>query len=127
MTWADLGMIRDLWKEWNCRYALILFPGIMAGMLLGTWILANLSETRLRQIIGGICFVFALYQTIIEIKGRPAAVPRLPWWLGVSVGGVSGVSSALANSGGTIVLLFSSGKISAKERSSPQSGLCSSS
>ena len=58
---------------------------------------------------------------------RPPAVPRLPWWLGVSVGGVSGVGSALTNSGGTIVLLFSSGKISAKERSSPQSGLCSSS
>ncbi len=106
MTWADLGMIRDLWKGWNRRYALILFPGIMAEMLLGTWILANLSETQLRQFIGGICLVFALYQTAIEIKGRPPAVPRLPMWLGVSVGGVSGISSALSNSGGTIVLLF---------------------
>lgn len=87
MTWADLGMIRDLWKGWNRRFALILFPGITAGMLLGTWILANLSETQLRKFIGGICFVFALYQTIIEIKGRPPAVPRLPLWLGISVGG----------------------------------------
>ncbi len=97
--WAGLGAAFDLWGKWSTRYVLILAPGIVFGILCGVWLLTWLPGAGLKAVIGVICFSLALYHTGIELRGRPFDIPPLPIWQGAGFGLMSGLCSALANSG----------------------------
>jgi uncharacterized membrane protein YfcA len=93
-----------MWTLWDRRFTFTFFPGMVAGVVLGGWILTWIPDAPLRMLIGGVCLSFALYQLIVEIRGRPVEVPRLPLWFGVSVAPFSGMSATLANAGATILV-----------------------
>ena len=105
---ASLGMAREVWSKWDRRVTFAVLPGQIGGVLLGVWIIALLPEATLRWCIGLLCLVFALHRTYVELRGRipPAKTRPLPLWLGTLMGGASGISSALANSGGVVLALF---------------------
>lgn len=97
--WAGLGAAPDFWGKWNARYVLIFAPGIAAGIASGVWLLTWLPQAGLKMVIGAICLCLALYQTLVEIRGRPFEIPPLPTWQGAGFGAMSGLCSSLANSG----------------------------
>ncbi len=103
-TWVSIGLAREMWRYWDRRFTFIFFPGMVIGVALGGWILIWISESALRTLIGGVCLTIALYQMIVEIRGRPPEVPRIPAWAGILVGPFSGMSSTLANAGATILV-----------------------
>lgn len=103
---TSLGMTRDMWGQWHRRTILLAFPGAAAGILGGTWLVARLPDAQLRAVIGVLCLLFALHRIYVELTGRALEAPRLPPWLGVMIGGLSGLSSALANSGAVVLALF---------------------
>ncbi len=103
-TWVDLGIARQMWSYWDRRFTFIFFPGMVIGVALGGWTLTWISESALRALIGAICLAIALYQTIVELRGRPPEVPRLPVWIGICLGPFSGLSATLANAGATILM-----------------------
>ncbi len=97
--WAGLGAAPDLWGKWNFRYVLIFAPGIVMGIACGVWLLTWLPGSALKMLIGVICLSLALYQTIVEVRGRAFEIPPLPTWQGAGFGVMSGLCSSLANSG----------------------------
>lgn len=103
-TLIDLGIAREMWSLWDRRFTYLFFPGMVLGVVFGGWLLTWIPEYALRTLIGGVCLVIALYQIIVEIRGRPPEVPRLPAWIGLCVGPFSGMSSTLANAGATILI-----------------------
>ena len=103
---ASLGMARDVWNQWDRRITFAVLPGQLAGVLVGVWIVSVLPDAKLRSIIGLLCLSFAVHRVYAELSGHTPKSRRLPLWLGTIVGGASGVSSALANSGGVVLSLF---------------------
>jgi len=103
---TSTAMTRAMWNKWDRRTTWLVFPGAVAGILGGTWLVARLPEGRLRVVIGVLCLIFALNQLYAELARRPPAPPRFPLWLGTVIGGLSGLSSALANSGAVVLALF---------------------
>ncbi|MEE9273940.1 MAG: sulfite exporter TauE/SafE family protein, partial [bacterium] len=105
-TMASWGMVRDLWAEWDRRTVYVLMPGLVAGTFIGAWVLTWLTDLRLRQVIGLVCLLFALERLIAEFRRRPVRAGRFPLWAGAGLGVFSGFSSALANTGATILVPF---------------------
>jgi hypothetical protein len=103
---ASLGMAREVWSKWDRRTTFAVLPGQLIGVLLGVWIVAVLPETRLRWIIGLFCLLFAVHRTYVELTDRTPRARHFPLWLGTVMGGASGISSAVANSGGVVLALF---------------------
>jgi uncharacterized membrane protein YfcA len=105
-TLATIGMARALWSKWDRRTTFAVLPGQIGGVLLGTWIVAGLPDAKLRWIIGLLCLLFALHRLFVELRDHIPQARQLPLWLGAIMGGASGLSSALANSGGVVLALF---------------------
>ncbi len=105
-TLAMIGMARELWNKWDRRATFAVLPGQIGGVLLGAWIVAVLPDAKLRWIIGLLCLLFALHRSYVELRDHIPQARHLPLWLGTIVGGASGLSSALANSGGVVLALF---------------------
>jgi uncharacterized membrane protein YfcA len=103
---ASLGMARDVWSKWDRRTTFAVLPGQLGGVLLGVWVVVVLPDAKLRWIIGLLCLLFALHRIYVELSGHTPKARRLPLWLGTIIGGVSGLASALANSGGVVLSLF---------------------
>ena len=97
--WSGLGSAPHFWGKWNLRYVFLLAPGIVVGVAGGVWLLTWLPGEGLKMLIGAICFSLAAYQALIEIRGRPFDIPPMPIWQGGGFGVMSGLCSALANSG----------------------------
>jgi len=105
-TLATLGMVRDLWSKWDRKTTFAVLPGQLGGLLLGVWIVAVLPDSKLRWIIGLLCLLFALQRLYVELGNHMPKTRHFPLWLGTIMGGASGISSALANSGGVVLSLF---------------------
>ena len=105
-TLAIFGMARAMWNKWDRRTAFTVMPGMLFGALVGVWIVSVLPDAKLSWIIGLVCLLFALHGSYVELSGRTLKVRNLPLWLGVVVGGLSGISSSIANSGGAVLALF---------------------
>jgi len=105
-TLATSGMVKALWSKWDRRTTFAVLPGQLVGLLLGVWIVAVLPDAKLRWVIGLLCLLFALHRLYVELRNHVSRVRHLPLWLGTIMGGASGISSALANSGGVVLSLF---------------------
>jgi uncharacterized membrane protein YfcA len=105
-TLATLGMVRALWHKWDRRTTFAVLPGQVAGLMLGVWIVAVLPDAKLRWVIGLLCLLFALHRLYVELSTHALQPRRLPLWLAATMGSASGISSALANSGGVVLSLF---------------------
>ncbi|MEE9257190.1 MAG: sulfite exporter TauE/SafE family protein [bacterium] len=103
-AWVDLGIAREMWRHWDRRIAFIFFPGMLAGVIFGGWVLTWLPEHMLRIFIGALCLLIAAYQMTAEFRGRPLRVPRIPVWAGIGLGTVSGINSTIANAGATLLI-----------------------
>ncbi len=111
-TLVNIGITREMWRLWDRRITYLFFPGMVIGVFFGGWLLTWISESALRTLIGGACLLIALYQFVVEIRGRPPEIPHLPAWAGIAIGPFSGISSTVANAGATILIpIFVSQKI----------------
>ncbi len=102
--WVDIGLTREMWRHWDRRFAYVFFPGMLAGVILGGWVLTWIPEYELRMFIGALCMLIAAYQMTVELRGRPIRIPRIPVWAGIGLGTVSGVTSTIANAGATLLV-----------------------
>jgi uncharacterized membrane protein YfcA len=106
MNLADPIALRYYWRRWDTRQLRLLMPTTLAGIVLGTWIVAALPELWLRRLIGMTALVFALVQLLLIRRGRSLFGAEPPWTAAVGVGLGTGVVSTVAHSGGVVLGLY---------------------
>lgn len=95
---ADLFAVAWHWKKWESRQILLLLPGAIAGITIGTFFITNAPTSALRISLGIVVILFVIYRlTEKQIKRR---MYRPHTWHGILAGTITGFSSALAHTGG---------------------------
>lgn len=105
---GDLFAVGFHWRRWDRRQVLLLIPGALVGVAVGTFFLTNVSPDLLRTFLAVLVLLFAAYRALESRILRFFRYRPRPWH-GLIGGGVSGFSSAIANTGGppaTIYLLM---------------------
>lgn len=102
---ADIFAVALHWGHWNRKLVLLLIPGALIGVIIGTVLITNAPTETLRTLLGIIVLIFALYKIFekrilrtLEYKSRD--------WHGIVAGTITGFSSALAHTGGPPVSIY---------------------
>lgn len=102
---ADIFAVASHWQRWDRKLILLLTPGSVVGMFLGSFFIVAISAETLRRGIGLIVLIFVLYRlferqilNFMQYKARN--------WHGVVAGGVAGFSSTLAHTGGPPIAIY---------------------
>mgnify|MGYP005847467129 CR=1 FL=1 len=95
---ADAFALWMYWKTWDWRYIRLMLPAAILGIVVGTALLVSLPDDVMRRVLGIFTLIFVVYKLVGNNYLATHYHPR-PWH-GVLAGGISGLGSALANSGG---------------------------
>lgn len=102
---ADIFAVALHWGRWNGKLILLLLPGAIVGVTIGTFFITNAPTETLRTLLGIIVLFFALYKVFEKrILRRITYTPRN--WHGLVAGTITGFSSALAHTGGPPVSIY---------------------
>jgi hypothetical protein len=87
LMFADIFAVAFHWRRWNNKLVLLLLPGAVVGVTIGTFFITNAPTETLRTALGVIVLVFAVYK-IFESRLQNSLTyhPRngMVWWLGRS-------------------------------------------
>jgi hypothetical protein len=83
---------------------------MLVGIALGGWLVAGLSATSLRQVIGGAALLFGSAQLALTLRGAASSVAPTSPPVAMGVGLVAGVASTVAHSGGVVLGLYLIGR-----------------
>jgi uncharacterized protein len=97
---ADPFILRHYWGQWDARQLRLILPTALVGILIGVWALSGMPDHRLRRVIGAVALVLALLQ-LLFMRARMHVGHH--WGVGTGVGALTGIASAVANSGGVIM------------------------
>jgi uncharacterized membrane protein YfcA len=102
---ADVFAVASHWKKWNNKLVVLLLPGAILGVFIGTLFITNVSPLVLRRVLGVIALLFAGYKLFESvILGATHYQPRN--WHGVTAGTIAGFSSSLAHTGGPPITIY---------------------
>jgi uncharacterized membrane protein YfcA len=105
LMFADLFAVAFHWRRWNRRLVLLLIPGSVTGVTIGTLFITNTPTDALRTALGVIVLLFTGYKLFEKrILGAMKYQPRT--WHGLLAGTVTGFSSTLAHTGGPPVSIY---------------------
>ncbi|MBL8046251.1 MAG: sulfite exporter TauE/SafE family protein [Anaerolineales bacterium] len=94
---ADVLALYTFWKEWDGALLKKTLPGALLGVAVGTWMLVSLPGNVLRAALGIFVWLMVAYRFLSERLAQWRYEPR--GWHGWLAGALSGVSSAMFNSG----------------------------
>ncbi|NDJ60731.1 MAG: sulfite exporter TauE/SafE family protein, partial [Chloroflexi bacterium] len=94
---ADPFALWFYWRTWDNRLIRLMLPAAVFGVVMGTFLLANLPDDVLRRILGVFTLVFIAYRIISDRLKTLSYRPQN--WHGYLAGWASGLGSALANTG----------------------------
>jgi len=100
---ADIFAMALHWGKWNSKLVLLLLPGAIVGVTIGTIFITNAPTETLRTLLGVIVLIFAVYK-IFEKKILSVFTYKSKNWHGLVAGTITGFSSALAHTGGPLLL-----------------------
>jgi hypothetical protein len=105
---ADIFAVAMHWGLWNLKLVVLLLPGAIAGVVIGTLFIRSAPTRVLRITLGTIVLLVALYKLVEKrVARRQTYVHRN--WHGLAAGTVTGFASTLAHSGAppvSVYLLF---------------------
>jgi len=102
---ADIFAVSFHWKRWNTKLVLLLIPGAILGVTIGILFITNAPTEALRTALGVIVLIFAVYK-IFEKRIQGSLVYHPKNWHGLLAGTITGISSALAHTGGPPVSIY---------------------
>ena len=102
---GDIFAVGLHWGHWNRKLILLLLPGSVIGVTIGTIFITNAPTSVLRIGLGVIVLVFAIYK-IFEKRILSLLSYRPRNWHGLLMGTITGFSSALAHTGGPPVSIY---------------------
>lgn len=105
LMFADVFAVTLHWGNWNRKLILLLLPGSLLGVTIGTFLITNAPTRTLRVLLGVIVLIFVAYKVFekrimafFSYEGRD--------WHGLVAGMVTGFSSSLAHIGGPPVSIY---------------------
>lgn len=105
LMFADVFAIVTYWRRWRTRLVLLLLPGGIVGVTIGTFFIKNASTELWRHVLAAIVIFFTLYKLLEKFILR-----WLPYkghdWHGLLAGTLAGFSSTLAHAGGPPVAMY---------------------
>lgn len=105
LMFADIFTVAFHWKHWDRRLVLLLIPGSVVGVTIGTYLITNAPQRTLRVGLGVIVLLFVVYKVFEQrIMGALRYKPHA--WHGLLAGTVTGFSSSLAHIGGPPVSIY---------------------
>jgi uncharacterized membrane protein YfcA len=105
LMFADIFAVAFHWRRWNSKLVLLLIPGAILGVTIGTFFITNSPTEVLRTSLGVIVLLFSIYKVFEKrITGSLRYRPRN--WHGLLAGTITGFSSALAHTGGPPVSIY---------------------
>jgi uncharacterized membrane protein YfcA len=98
--------VRQYWKQWDNRIVWVLLPASLLGVWLGTYLLAVVSPEVVKKTVGALSFLFGVIQFLtIDRPGWRNRLRPSPWQ-GVGFGFASGITTALAHTGGIVFSFY---------------------
>lgn len=94
---ADAFALRAYWRKWDMKYIRLLLPISLIGIVMGTWVLANLDDLALRRLLGLFTLIAVVYKLASDSLKSMAYTPHD--WHAYFVGWASGFGAAVANVG----------------------------
>ncbi len=105
LLFGDLFAVAAHWRRWDRGLVMVLIPGALLGVTVGTVMITTISPTALRRLLGLIVAGFVVYKLLEDrLIGRLGYTPRA-WHTG-AVGLLSGFASTLAHVGGPPVVAY---------------------
>lgn len=101
---GDMFALAAYWRAWDMRYITWLLPLALVGIVIGTALLVSLDNRTLKVVLG----LFTLFFVAFKVFGShliDAHYAPKPWHKPVA-GLITGLSSALANAGGTPYTIY---------------------
>lgn len=105
LMFADVFAVAFHWGHWNRWLVILLLPGGVLGVTIGTLFITSAPTDTLQILLGIIIFFFALYK-IFEKRLMQRLTYRPQNWHGVLAGTAAGFSSALAHTGAPPVSIY---------------------
>ena len=102
MVLGDLCVIYFFWKKWDGKFVLAILPSMAIGTIGGTALLAYLSDSGIRNLIGGFALLYSLYHIVRQIRQAEFAYVPPSRSVGYLGGVLAGFSTTAAHSGGII-------------------------
>ncbi|MBF7084530.1 sulfite exporter TauE/SafE family protein [Desulfallas sp. Bu1-1] len=103
---TDITTLWVYWKRWDLKYIFIILPGMLIGVLLGTYYL-NWASPRLTKITIGIIAVIFSSNQFIQYK-YPGVFKKveLNVAIGIIISFFGGIISAIAHAGGIVISIY---------------------
>jgi len=98
--------VRQYWRQWDNRNLMVLLPSCLVGIWVGSYLLAVISAEAVRKIVGVLAVGFGVIQFVIADRPQWRELFRPPTWQGVCFGLGSGVTTALAHTGGIVFSFY---------------------
>ncbi len=98
--------VRQYWKQWDRRHLLIVLLPSILGIWLGTYFLVVISAEVVRKIVGGLAILFGTFQFLSTDRPEWRNRLRPSPWQGVSLGFASGMTTAIAHTGGIVFSFY---------------------
>ena len=98
--------VRQYWKQWDWHNLLVLLPSSLLGVWIGSYLLAVVSADAVRKIVGVLAIIFGIVQFVIIDRPKLRERLRPPAWQGVLFGLGSGITGALAHTGGIVFSFY---------------------
>ncbi|HEC22993.1 MAG TPA: sulfite exporter TauE/SafE family protein [Chloroflexi bacterium] len=105
LMFADIFAVALHWRRWDRRLVLLLIPGSVLGVTIGTLFITNAPTGTLRTALGIIVLIFTVYK-VFEKRILGSLKYEGKDWHGLLAGTVTGFSSALAHTGGPPVSIY---------------------
>jgi len=105
LMFADVFAVATYWKRWRTRLVLLLLPGGVAGVTIGTFFIKNASPELWRNMLAAIVLIFTMYKLLEKFFLRWLTYEGRDWH-GLLAGVVAGFSSTLAHAGGPPVAIY---------------------
>lgn len=102
---GDAFSLGALWRRWDLREVGRLLPGMLIGVAAGNYMLARAESQLLARLLGALMLLFVAYWLLESSLARIVEY-RSRRWHDYAAGGVAGVTSALAHSGGPPVAVY---------------------
>lgn len=102
---ADPFAVISHWRRWDRRLILLLLPGAIVGVTVGTYLITQAPTKTLQILIGVIVMIFVAYK-LVENRVLEAIHYEGKDWHSLIAGVVTGFSSSLAHIGGPPVSIY---------------------